>query len=661
MNDKHNNAIVPPMPTDLPPGVWSEQSEKVLKERYLLKNGQGEVIETPDEMCWRVAWDIASAEANFGKKYEEIMNLAREYYLLMSSHDFLPNSPTLANAGKGNGLQYSACFVLPVDDSIDGIFDGIKWQAIIHKSGGGTGFSFSRLRQSGAIVGSTKGVASGPVSFMKVYDAATEQVKQGGMRRGANMGILRVDHPDIMEFIHCKDKGGITNFNISVGATDKFMDAYFKGEEYDLIDPKTKEVIRKADARKIMDEIALGAWTTGDPGMIFIDKINEGSANPVPTLGPVEATNPCVTGDTRVYTERGLVKISDLVGTNSWKVLTKNSWQTSQKVISTGEKQVYLLKTREGYSIKLTADHKVLTAGGWKAAGNLVKDDQILLNSQKGGFGKEGSLELGRVLGWLVGDGTMKATEAVLMFFGQEKKSLAPVFAQMVTQLTDGMQILNRSYSVNVNWIDDRDEARVKSTRLWRMAREYGLTHENKLIVPEKVFLGSEEIQRGFLQALFTADGHVAGSTEKGVSVRLTSISFSLLSDVQKLLLNFGIASKIYQYRRKEGKRLLPDGKGGRREYLCKAYHDLAISKDNLYRFAKEIGFLVDYKNTKLEDLIASYKEGSYSESFVAKFLELEPIGVEKVYDLTEPATHSFIANGFWILLLKKTPFLFLK
>jgi len=291
--NNQNNVIVPPMPKDLPAGVWSEQSVKVLKERYLLKNGLGEIIETPDEMCWRVAWDIASAEVNYGKKYEEIVQFAREYYLMMSSHDFLPNSPTLANAGKGNGLQYSACFVLPIDDSIEGIFDGIKWQALIHKSGGGTGFSFSRLRHSGAIVGSTKGVASGPVSFMRVYDAATEQVKQGGMRRGANMGILRVDHPDIMEFIHCKDKGGITNFNISVAATDKFMDAYFKGEEYDLTDPKTHEVVRKMDARKVMDEIAIGAWTTGDPGMIFIDKVNVGSANPVPRLGPVEATNPC--------------------------------------------------------------------------------------------------------------------------------------------------------------------------------------------------------------------------------------------------------------------------------------------------------------------------------------------------------------------------------
>lgn len=292
-NGHAQNVVVPPMPGEMPTGVWSEQAVKVLRERYLLKNDVGEVLETPDEMCWRVAWDIASAEANYGRRFEEIVAVAKEYYRLLVTHEFLPNSPTLANAGKNNGLQYSACYVLPVDDSLVGIFDAVKWQAIVHQSGGGTGFSFSRLRPAGSIVKSTKGIASGPVSFMRIYDSATEQVKQGGMRRGANMGILRADHPDVMEFIHCKDSGGITNFNISVAATDAFMKAYTEGTTYDLVDPKTKRVTGQLDARKVMDEIADGAWKTGDPGMIFIDRINDGSANPVPSFGPVESTNPC--------------------------------------------------------------------------------------------------------------------------------------------------------------------------------------------------------------------------------------------------------------------------------------------------------------------------------------------------------------------------------
>ncbi len=290
---RNRNTVVPPMPADLTPGQWTEQAVKVLNERYLLKDNDGKVLETPDQMCWRVAWDIASAEANFGASYEQIMAVARDFYKLLATHEFLPNSPTLMNAGKNNGLQYNGCFVIPIEDSMEGIFDGIKWTAIIHKSGGGTGFSFSRLRQSGSRVGSTKGVASGPVSFMRIYDAATEQIKQGGSRRGANMGVLRVDHPDILEFIHCKETGGVTNFNISVTTTDAFMKAYQAGATYDLIDPKNKHVVGQLDARKVMDEIAQGAWTTGDPGMIFIDRINAGSANPVPSLGPIETTNPC--------------------------------------------------------------------------------------------------------------------------------------------------------------------------------------------------------------------------------------------------------------------------------------------------------------------------------------------------------------------------------
>ena len=288
-----NASLIPPMPSDLPPGDWSEQATKVLKERYLLKNGQGQPIETPDQMCWRVAWDIASAEVGFGYTYEQVEDFAKEYYKILSSHEFLPNSPTLMNAGKNNGLQYSGCYVIPVEDSIEGIFDGIKHAALIHKSGGGTGFSFSRLRPANSRVGSTHGVASGPVSFMKIYDSATEQVKQGGSRRGANMGILRIDHPDVMEFIHCKENGGISNFNISVAVTDKFIEAYKGKTSYDLVDPKTKKVVGRLEAAKVMEEIAHQAWKTGDPGMIFIDRINAGTGNPVPSLGPVESTNPC--------------------------------------------------------------------------------------------------------------------------------------------------------------------------------------------------------------------------------------------------------------------------------------------------------------------------------------------------------------------------------
>src|SRR5881409_2820275 len=273
-------------------GTWTETALRVLRERYLLRK-DGEVIETPEEMCWRVAVSIAAGEGRYGRSPAAVREVAEAFYDMMVDGYFIPNSPTLMNAGKGNGLQYSACYVLPVGDSMPEIFDSVKAAAIIHQSGGGTGFAFSRLRPKDDIVTSTGGRASGPVSFLRVFNGATEAVKQGGTRRGANMGILRVDHPDILEFIDCKLDGGITNFNISVAATEKFMDALDKGEEYDLINPRTGLVAGRLSAKEVFDRIVSAAWRTGDPGMVFIDRINASPANPTPDLGQVEATNPC--------------------------------------------------------------------------------------------------------------------------------------------------------------------------------------------------------------------------------------------------------------------------------------------------------------------------------------------------------------------------------
>lgn len=268
----------------------SENAKIVLKKRYLTRDKNNEVCETVEQLFQRVASAVSSADKQYDKN-ADLKASEKIFYDMMTNLEFLPNSPTLMNAGKPLG-QLSACFVLPIEDSMEAIFETIKNAALIHKSGGGTGFSFSRLRSNGASVQSTGGVASGPVSFMKVFNAATEAVKQGGTRRGANMGILRIDHPDILEFIDCKKNNNeITNFNISVGITEKFMEAVMQNKEYELIDPSKKTVAGKLNAKEVYDKIVKAAWTNGEPGIIFLDRLNK--FNAVPKAGEIESTNPC--------------------------------------------------------------------------------------------------------------------------------------------------------------------------------------------------------------------------------------------------------------------------------------------------------------------------------------------------------------------------------
>ncbi len=367
----------------------SPNALRVLEKRYFLKDSEGRIIETPAKLFRRVAHNLAQAD----RLYDPAADLRvteEKFYQLMAGMEFLPNSPTLMNAGAGADLSLSACFVLPVGDSLREIFDALKWQALIHQAGGGTGFSFSRLRPAGDMVKSTQGVASGPVSFMKIFDAATDQIKQGGRRRGANMGILRVDHPDIGEFITCKeDVHEITNFNISVAVTDRFMEAVRKGEKYDLINPRTGKVVKQLDARTVFDKIAHQAWRNGEPGLFFIDITNR--TNPCPNIGEFEATNPCVAGDTIVMTDRGPMAVKDLhhlAAGEPVKVATddrtvggdaKVTLREAQGVYKTGIKTIWRLTTRAGFRLRATYDHRILTPRGWVELGMLRRGDNILV------------------------------------------------------------------------------------------------------------------------------------------------------------------------------------------------------------------------------------------------------------------------------------------
>jgi len=378
----------------------SENAIKVLERRYLKRDEDGVLLEKPIDMFVRVARNIASAEKKYGKTEEEVKGIEKQFFNIMTDLDFLPNSPTLMNAGK-ELQQLAACFVLPIGDSMNDIFEALKETALIQKSGGGVGYSFSNIRPRNDVVLSTKGVSSGPISFMTVFNAATDTIKQGGTRRGANMGILRVDHPDILDFITSKDNNEkLTNFNVSVGVTETFMRAVENDDEYEIINPRTKVVVDRYRAKEVFGKIVEHAWKNGDPGIIFLDRLNKD--NPTPNLGQIESTNPCVSGETLISTDRGFIKARDLYervkAGEHVKILFdrraleyKVSKEFADKNLdifesenikswNRGKKDIYKLVTYSGYELEATAEHKVLTTGGYKKLIELVKGDEVLVN-----------------------------------------------------------------------------------------------------------------------------------------------------------------------------------------------------------------------------------------------------------------------------------------
>lgn len=630
----------------------SENARIILEQRYLMKGDDGVPVEDPDGLFHRVSNAVAQ-----GEKPEVRQIWAGRFYDLMTSLKFLPNSPTLVNAGTGGRGCLSACFVVSPDDNMNSIMQVASDAAMIEKWGGGIGFGFSKLRPKRDRIATTHGEACGPIAVMKLYSSVGATLTQGAFRLGAHMGQLNITHPDVREFIHCKDNDDtLQNFNISVQITDEFMRAVDNDEEWTFYNPRdigggpVNEAVGTVRARDLWREICESAWKTGDPGVVFMDRVWD--TQPNPQMGDIQTSNPCVTGDTLVYTGEGLVQIGELVGKTPALSLDSRSGAEASfalKVWQSGVKPVYRLVTREGYTLKLTADHEIFTTRGKVAASDLRQSDRIRLLNHKGYFGTFGDRNLGLTLGWLTGDGHIDVKRAVLSFYGEDHK-VAPILAEATQAVVAGTgERPTRNYPTGVH-TTGAGRGIVQSTRLRDVVRGYGLTEQDWHHVPDVVYQGTEEMQRGYLQALFGADGTVAGKdSKKGVSVRLNSSFPELLEGVQRLLLNFGIASRIY-LRRNERTVMMPDGKGGNKPYHTKANYEVIISRDNVLRFRDEIGFLNEAKNAKLANRIASYsKRGFYRERFLATFDRLESMGEEPVYDLTEPMTHSFVANGLVI------------
>lgn len=635
-------------------------------------------IETdPAQMMDRVAAGVAKVEKN-DKKREE---WSGKFRWLLDDWKFVPGGRILTAAGTDQDLTYYNCYVISSpNDSREGIMTTLTQMTEIMSRGGGVGINISTLRPRHAYVKGVNGRSSGSVSWGALYSFVTGLIEQGGSRRGALMLILNDWHPDVFDFINSKRQAGqITNANISVGVSDKLMEAIKADGDWELVFPDTSDPdydelwdgdldtwiasgrkvqhYKTIKARELWDAIIESAWASAEPGVWFNERSNK-MANSW-YFNPLISTNPCITGDMRIHTSEGLVTARELFDEETQidvvidsRFGVEETLTPATRVFMTGIKPVYRLQTKEGYYLRATADHKIMTARGWVEMQNLNEGDKVHILNRKGGFGREGSERLGRILGWLVGDGTIKADRAVLSFFGEEKQELAPMFAEyindIVEPLTDPSRG-NRTYTVGVVNMSDRDEARVQSDRLRTLVEGYGLV-ENKHQVPDVVFKGTEGMQRGFLQALFTADGSVQfNKVKQSASIRLASSTYELLEQAQQLLSNFGIASRIYKNRRQEQMKLMPDGKGGQKEYQIQAQHELVVSRANMVTFRDEIGFVLDRKQDQLEDMLNDYVQGLRKESFVARVQSVIEDGYEEVYDLTVPVTHSFNSNGISI------------
>jgi len=665
--------------TALPPQPISAE---VLKEKYAKGDEQ-----TIDEVHRRVARALAQAEPAADRARWE------DKFVQALEQGFVPAGRIQSAAGTDLAATLINCFVQPVGDSIaqlddghPGIYTALTEAAETMRRGGGVGYDFSRIRPRGAWVGSTQSSASGPVSYMRVFDRSCETVESAGARRGAQMGVLRCDHPDIEEFIHAKDHGDLKNFNVSVGVTDAFMRAVVADAEIELVhraEPGAAQkaagaylrsdpagpgvwVYRKVRARDLWDQIMRSTYDHAEPGVLFLDAINRD--NNLAYCETIAATNPCVTADTWVMTADGARRVGDLVGRPFAALVDGKPYRSlSAGFFATGVKPVWRLATREGQTLRLTADHplrrvtrktRYLVESEWVAASQLRPGDEIVLVDHRAAPGWEGAHthEEGYLIGLLIGDGCLKADKAVLSAWAPELRVVsggAPAVhsASGLMKAAEAAAMTLPHRSDFRGWqrpVAGRGEFRMASAALRELALSLGLRPGSKVITPA-MDAGSSDFCAGLLRGLFDADGSVQGAQDKGVSVRLTQSDIGLLQAAQRLLLRLGIASTIYRERKNAGVARLPDGRGGEREYAQRAVHELVISGDNLQVFAERVGFADDSKRERLESALAAYRRALNRERFVATVESLAAEGSEAVFDATIEHIHAFDANGLLV------------
>ncbi|OYU43782.1 MAG: ribonucleoside reductase, partial [Burkholderiales bacterium PBB4] len=654
-------------------------SDDVLREKYL-KAGETGV----EDVYRRVARALASAEAEpLRAKYEALF--------LENLHAGAIGAGRIMSAA-GTDIQATLinCFVQPVGDCIQGvddegypgIYEALREAAETMRRGGGVGYDFSRIRPRGAEVKATASMASGPCSYINVFDQSCSTVESAGARRGAQMGVLRIDHPDVLEFITAKrTPGRWNNFNVSVGVSDAFMQALDADQTWDLVHrarPGASLIAQGAHqredglwayktlpARALWDTVMKSTYDFAEPGILFLDHMNQD--NNLRYCEKIEATNPCVTADTWVLTTQGPLQVFDLIGKPFDAVVDGRAYAVqSEGFFKTGHKPVLRLKTTQGHALRLTADHRVRRVESktryvlktqWVEAQALQPGDEIMLHDHRAlaGWDGKGTQGEGYLLGLLVGDGTLKADKAVISVWAPELKQVSnggvALSASGAAGIVSAAEAAAFALPHRADFkgfqspVGDRGECRMASGAVRNLAHDFGMRPGHKTITPE-VEKSSSEFAVGFLRGLFDSDGSVQGTQTKGVSVRLAQSDVPLLQAAQRMLLRLGIVATLYPNRRPAQVRPMPDGRGAFKDYATQASHELVISGDNLRVFADRIGFADTAKDERLEAALSSYRRALNQERFAVTVESVSDDGVEDVYDVTVADVHAFDANG---------------